>query len=124
MTKLAITAGALGLALQASASLVTFDDSGGSIATMNVEAQGYNGATKTYDNTYRVNATDGSLIAFNYKNTPVQFISSGGTRAGYGGPRYESVGSVPEPTTIISGVLMLLPFGASTLRILRRNRAA
>jgi hypothetical protein len=31
---------------------------------------------------------------------------------------------VPEPTTIISGVLMLLPFGASTLRILRRNRAA
>jgi hypothetical protein len=29
---------------------------------------------------------------------------------------------VPEPTTIISGVLMLLPFGASTLRILRRNR--
>ena len=31
--------------------------------------------------------------------------------------------SVPEPTTIISGVLMLLPFGASTLRILRRNRA-
>jgi hypothetical protein len=32
--------------------------------------------------------------------------------------------AVPEPTTIISGVLMLLPFGASTLRILRRNRAA
>jgi hypothetical protein len=30
----------------------------------------------------------------------------------------------PEPTTIISGALMLLPFGASTLRILRRNRAA
>jgi hypothetical protein len=29
---------------------------------------------------------------------------------------------VPEPTTIISGFLMLLPFGASTLRILRRSR--
>ena len=28
---------------------------------------------------------------------------------------------VPEPTTIISGSLMLLPFGASTLRILRRR---
>jgi hypothetical protein len=28
---------------------------------------------------------------------------------------------VPEPTTILSGALMLLPFGASTLRILRRK---
>lgn len=33
-----------------------------------------------------------------------------------------TLNAVPEPTTIISGVLMLLPFGASTLRILRRNR--
>jgi hypothetical protein len=32
--------------------------------------------------------------------------------------------AVPEPTTIISGALLLLPFGASTLRILRRNRTA
>jgi len=32
--------------------------------------------------------------------------------------------AVPEPTTIISGALMLLPFGASTLRILRKNRMA
>jgi len=30
---------------------------------------------------------------------------------------------VPEPTTMIAGALLLLPFGASTLRILRRNRA-
>jgi len=32
--------------------------------------------------------------------------------------------AVPEPTTIIAGALLLLPFGASTLRILRRNRMA
>jgi hypothetical protein len=31
---------------------------------------------------------------------------------------------VPEPTTMIAGALLLLPFGASTLRILRKNRAA
>ena len=31
---------------------------------------------------------------------------------------------VPEPTTIIAGALLLLPFGASTLRGLRRNRTA
>ena len=35
-----------------------------------------------------------------------------------------TVTAVPEPATLISGLLMLLPFGASTLRILRRNRVA
>ena len=32
--------------------------------------------------------------------------------------------AVPEPGTVIAGMLLLLPFGASTLRILRRNRMA
>ena len=31
---------------------------------------------------------------------------------------------VPEPTTMIVGVLLLLPFGVSTLRILRKSHAA
>jgi hypothetical protein len=31
---------------------------------------------------------------------------------------------VPEPTTMVAGVLLLLPFGASALRMLRKNRAA
>jgi len=31
---------------------------------------------------------------------------------------------VPEPSTIFAGALMLLPFGASTLRILRKQRTA
>lgn len=31
---------------------------------------------------------------------------------------------VPEPTTMIAGALLLLPFGLSTFRILRRNRMA
>lgn len=31
---------------------------------------------------------------------------------------------VPEATTMIAGALLLLPFGASTLRILRKSRAA
>ena len=29
---------------------------------------------------------------------------------------------IPEPSTVIAGVLLLLPFGVSTLRILRRNK--
>jgi hypothetical protein len=32
--------------------------------------------------------------------------------------------AVPEPTTVISGALLLLPFGASTLRILRKKQTA
>ena len=32
--------------------------------------------------------------------------------------------AVPEPTTFIAGALLLLPFGASTLRILRRKATA
>jgi hypothetical protein len=35
-----------------------------------------------------------------------------------------NVTPVPEPTTMIAGALLLLPFGASTLRILRKSRAA
>jgi hypothetical protein len=34
------------------------------------------------------------------------------------------VSSVPEPTTMIAGVLLLLPFGASTLRMLSKSRKA
>jgi hypothetical protein len=32
-----------------------------------------------------------------------------------------AISVVPEPTTIVAGALLLLPFGASTLRILRKN---
>ncbi len=35
----------------------------------------------------------------------------------------DQLAMVPEPTTMIAGALLLLPFGASTLRILRRNRS-
>jgi len=34
-----------------------------------------------------------------------------------------SITPVPEPTTIVAGAMLLLPFGMSTLRMLRKNRA-
>lgn len=34
-----------------------------------------------------------------------------------------SVIAVPEPTTMVAGALLLLPFGASTLRVFRRRTA-
>src|ERR1039458_4069384 len=35
-----------------------------------------------------------------------------------------TVSPVPEPTTMIAGALLLLPFGASTIRKFRKNRTA
>jgi len=32
------------------------------------------------------------------------------------------VTAVPEPSTIVAGALLLLPFGISTVRILRKNK--
>jgi len=40
------------------------------------------------------------------------------------GMLYNSLTPVPEPTTLLAGALLLLPFGASTLRLARKNRAA
>lgn len=37
---------------------------------------------------------------------------------------FENVSAVPEPTTMLAGALLLLPFGASTVRFLRKNRTA
>lgn len=36
----------------------------------------------------------------------------------------DQLAMVPEPSTLIAGAMLLLPFGASTIRFLRRNRTA
>jgi len=57
--------------------------------------------------------------------SPGYFVNgSTGSGTGIQQYEYEFISSVPEPTTIIAGVLLLLPLGASTLRTLRRNRIA
>jgi len=43
--------------------------------------------------------------------------NGGGGGGGGGG------GAVPEPATVFAGALLLLPFGASTIRILRKSRS-
>ena len=35
-----------------------------------------------------------------------------------------TLSTVPEPTTVVAGAMLLLPFGMSTLRMLRKNRTA
>jgi choice-of-anchor C domain-containing protein len=52
----------------------------------------------------------------------LSFQDSGGTAYGSALDNVSLV-PVPEPATMIAGALLLLPFGASTFRILRKNRA-
>ncbi|MGH7951702.1 MAG: hypothetical protein ACREFE_07255 [Limisphaerales bacterium] len=67
---------------------------------------------------------DPSQIAtYNFTLT-AEDLSSGDTLDSVGMVVNNGVAPVPEPTTVLAGALLLLPFGASTLRILRRNRAA
>jgi hypothetical protein len=57
-------------------------------------------------------------------STTLSFAGAGPDNQKYIGLDNVSVVPVPEPATAIAGLLLLLPFGVSTLRILRRNRAA
>lgn len=47
-------------------------------------------------------------------------IDAGNVVLAFGSPTL----AVPEPSTYLAAALLLLPFGASTIRILRKNRAA
>jgi hypothetical protein len=50
-------------------------------------------------------------------------LKAGGITDSYSG-NITSTSPVPEPTTVIAGALLLLPFGLSTLRIIRKNSSA
>jgi hypothetical protein len=41
-----------------------------------------------------------------------------------GGAAQPILGMVPEPSTVVAGVLLLLPFGVSTVRILRKGKVS
>ena len=88
---------------------------------LQVEVQGYVGATLTYDNTYTLNTTGPSLITFNYLDVDeVNFISSGGVNAGLSGIGTEfamdnmAISADPEPTSLayagLGGLASLLTF--------------
>ncbi len=75
---------------------------------LQLEVQGFVGATLTYDQTYTLNTTGSTLINFNDAGVDeVEFISSGGTPnpglGGSGGEQFVmdnlSITLVPEPST-------------------------
>ena len=56
-------------------------------------------------------------------STVLSFTDASGGETSYGAA-IDNVSLVPEPTTMIAGALLLLPFGANTLRRLRKSRTA
>jgi hypothetical protein len=65
--------------------------------------------------TFQFSGTDPSLTAL--------FAGSGATTASYSGSISSAANTaVPEPSTVVAGVMLLLPFGISTLRILRKHK--
>jgi len=61
-----------------------------------------------------------------YQSTALDWsFTSQDPKAGAAGWTFSaSSSSVPEPSTIVAGALLLLPFGISTVRILRKNKSA
>jgi hypothetical protein len=88
---------------------------------LQVEVQGFVGATLIYDNTYTVNPTGPALINFNYLDVDkVNFISSGGVNPGLAGHGTQfvmdnmNISAVPEPASLafagFGGLASLLAF--------------
>ena len=74
----------------------------------------------------------GSLVpvVLNYQfvatsaTTTLTFMDATGYDSNAGWIDNVRISAVPEPTTMLAGALLLLPFGASAFRILRKNRKA
>ena len=56
--------------------------------------------------------------------TTLTFMDTSGFDSNAGWIDNVGVSAVPEPTTVLAGALLLLPFGVSTLRMLRKSRTA
>jgi hypothetical protein len=95
-------------------------------SNLNIEVQGFRGATLIYDQTVVASATNPTLLAFNYQNVDrLYFNGFGGQHAGFGGDGEHFVMDnftfefVPEPSSVLLaavGALLLWP-------LLKRKRA-
>ena len=95
-------------------------------ATLNIGTGGYlylvaqwDGGSATGNNSiYYIGGMTGSITLV---NDLVKYI--GGNASQQALSHFYLV-PVPEPTTMVAGALLLLPFAASTIRFVRKNRAA
>ncbi|MDR3412348.1 MAG: hypothetical protein P4L87_15650 [Formivibrio sp.] len=113
----------------------------GNVNWITISSQGLNGNPGSLNNILTINISNVSysggnvdlqtlanLAALNFDTMSVSFTVENGqtltdltTSSSSHSFSYSGALSVPEPTTILAGTMLLLPFGASTLRILRRK---
>ena len=61
-------------------------------------------------------------LVFQLSNASYQSTTSTSTGSVLGSFSVTEIAAVPEPSTIVAGALLLLPFGASAFRVIRKNR--
>lgn len=99
---------------------------GGAIGTADPAIATFGGGTVTFE-LFGAGIAQNAYTYYMIVNTAA---TSYGLATGLAQDSFQAAGTilaptaVPEVTTAIAGALLLLPFGASTIRILRRNRAA
>ena len=105
-------------------------DNGGGVKTL-VASLGANSDTFTFDSTGHSENSMGWVneTATFTADATTEFLTFQDLSTPLGTPYGSALDNVvltavPEPTTLAAGALLLLPFGASTLRILRRKQTA
>ncbi len=93
-------------------------------ATVNITGLAYSGAN--VDLLALVNDYSGLGSAdLSFQFDPGETLTQLTTGAGpYGSSYSGTLTAIPETSTMVAGILLLLPFGASTLRALRKSRTA
>jgi len=102
----------------------TVQSIGGINAALNVNVTGLAYGGLNTDLLALANGANGSLnLSFQFSpSQSLAQLTTGSAQIGsYSGSLAGA--AVPEPSTVIAGALLLLPFGASTLRILRKRQA-
>jgi hypothetical protein len=97
-----------------------FQNSGFSVVSSGPNQWGY-GSYSLSDNSL-IGTEYNGVLSFTGTYSSLTFTTS--PNEFWHGFNFGAVSAVPEPTTMIAGALLLLPFGASTIRILRRKSVA
>jgi hypothetical protein len=101
----------------------TVDNAGSINSTVSVNITGISYSGLNSDLIALKNGVNGSLVlTFQFTGETLSQLTAPGAVSEvntYSG----SISSVPEPSTVIAGALLLLPFGVSSIRALRKNRA-
>ncbi|MEQ1907154.1 MAG: hypothetical protein ABL888_23415 [Pirellulaceae bacterium] len=91
------------------------------------DAAGYNGLITTKNlaqNSWRMNFFQAFFIPANSFDPNVPGTYTFRLEASNGAATEMTVNAVPEPSTYLAGAMLLLPFGASAIRKLRKSRTA